>query len=196
MSIFYDCKGSVSNVLDEVMGGESYYDPSEDKPSVIVPEGDYYAHVKEFTMKEDVVIRGRHLADIYNLVFKLASENSDKTFGEHSGNLFVDKTIRSKGFFRFKNPSDNKLQPNSGGNREFKDLCEVLGIKPEEKEIDGKVMYALPTLTPSNCEGMPAIVKIKHDTWTNRDGEEVTSPKAVAVYSWSNGKKDLSDVPF
>jgi|TARA_R100000353_G_scaffold172818_1_gene138480 hypothetical protein len=187
---------SVDSVLDEVMGGESFYDPLEDKPSVIVPEGEYYAHVKEFTVKEDVVVRGRHLADIYNISFKLATSNSDKMFGEHSGSLFVDKVVRSKGFFRFKNPSDNKLQPNSGGNREFKDVCESLGIKPEEKEVDGRKVYALPVLTPSNCEGMPAIIKIKHEKWTNRDGEEVTSPKAVSVYSWSNGKRDLSDIPF
>jgi len=187
---------SIDSVLGDVMGGESFYDPTEDKPSVIVPEGEFYAHVKEYTVKEDVVIRGKHLADIYNIVFKLANENSDKTFGEHSGTMFVDKDIRSKGFFRFKNPSEPNLKPNSGGNREFKELCEALMIKPEEKEVDGKTLYALPVLTPSNCEGMPAIVRIKHEKWTNRDGEEVTSPKVVGVYSWSNGKKDTSDVPF
>ena len=49
---------NVDNVLGDVMGGESYYDPTEDKPSVIVPEGDFYAHVKDYTVKEDVVIRG------------------------------------------------------------------------------------------------------------------------------------------
>jgi len=187
---------SIDSVLGGVMGGDSYYDPSEDKPKVIVPEGDFYAHVKEFTVKEDVVIRGKYLADIYNLTFKLASENSDKTFGEHSGSLFVGNSVRSKGLFRFKNPTENNLSPNSGGNREFKEVCESLGIKPEEKEIDGKLVFALPIFTPSSCEGMPAIIKIKHETWTNREGEEVTSPKAVGIYSWSNGKQDLSDMPF
>ena len=71
---------NVDNVLGDVMGGESYYDPTEDKPNVIVPEGDFYAHAKDYTVKEDVVIRGRHLADIYNITFKLAEENSDKDF--------------------------------------------------------------------------------------------------------------------
>ena len=187
---------NVDNVLGEVMGGESYYDPTEDKPSVIVPEGDCYAHVKDYTVKEDVVIRGKHLADIYNVTFKLAEENSDKTFGEYSGNIFAGKTVRSKGFFRFKSPNKPNLEPNSGGNRQFKELCEALRIKPEEKEVDGKTLYALPVLTPSNVEGIPAIVKIKHETWTNRDGEEVTSPKVVSVFSWNNGKVDTSDVPF
>ena len=187
---------SIDAVLNDVMGGESFYDPTEDKPNVIVPEGDFYAHVSDYSVKEDVVIRGKHLADIYNLTFKLAEENSDKDFGEHSGSAFVGKAIRSKGFFRFKSPTQKNLQPNSGGNREFKELCESLGIKPEEKVVDGKTLYALPVLTPSNCEGMPAIIKIKHENWTNRDGEEVTSPKAVGVFSWSNGKQDLSDLPF
>lgn len=187
---------NVDNVLGDMMGGESYYDPTEDKPSVIIPEGDFYAHSKDYTVKEDVVIRGKYLADIYNIKFKLAEENSDKEFGEHSGNIFVGKELRSKGFFRFKNPTENNLEPNSGGNRQFKELCESLGIKPEEKEVDGKTLYTLPVLTPSNVEGMPTIVKVKHETWTNRDGEEVTSPKVVSVFSWNNGKIDLSDVPF
>ena len=58
---------SIDSVLGNVMGGESYYDPSQDKPNVIVPEGEFYAHVKDYTVKEDVVIRGKYLADIYNL---------------------------------------------------------------------------------------------------------------------------------
>ena len=32
---------SIDSVLGDVMGGESYYDPTEDKPNVIVPEGEY-----------------------------------------------------------------------------------------------------------------------------------------------------------
>ena len=188
---------SINSVLEDVMGGESYYDPTEDRPNVIVPEGEYYAHVKDYTVKEDVVIRVKHLEDIFNLNFKLSEDNSDKVIdGESSGSHFVGKVLRSKGFFRFKNPSEKNLQPNSGGNRQFKELCEALRIKPEEKEVDGKTLYSLPILTPSNCEGVPAIVKVKHETWTNRDGEEVTSPKVVGVFSWSNGKIDTSDVPF
>jgi hypothetical protein len=187
---------SIDEVLGGVMGGESYYDPTLDKPNVMIPEGEYYAHVKEFTMKEDVVIRGKYMADIYNLTFKLAAENSDKQFGEHSGNLFVGKTVRSKGFFRFKNPNSPNLEPNSGGNREFKEVLESLGISPEEKEVDGKKVFALPTLTPTNSEGKPAIIRVKHENWTNRDGEDMVSPKAFNVFSWKNGKVDVDDLPF
>ena len=127
---------SIDAVLNDVMGGESFYDPTEDKPNVIVPEGDFYAHVSDYSVKDDVDIRDKHLADIYNLTFKLAEENSDKDFREHSGSAFVGKTIRSKGFFRFKSPTQKNLQPNSGGNREFKELCESLGIKQEEKVVE------------------------------------------------------------
>ena len=56
---------SIDAVLGGVMGGESYYDPSLDKPNVMIPEGEYYAHVKEFTMKEDVVIRGKYICLLY-----------------------------------------------------------------------------------------------------------------------------------
>jgi len=191
---------SIDSVLGNVMGdgasGDSFYDPSLDKPNVPVPEGEFYAHVKEFTMKADVVIRNKYIADIYNLVFKLAPENADKDFGEHSGSVFVGKTVRSKGFFRFKNPNSNNLESNSGGNREFKEVLEALGISPVEKEVEGKKVYSLPTLTPTNSEGKPAIIRIKHEQWTNRDGEDMTSPKAFNVFAWSNGKMDESDLPF
>ena len=110
--------------------------------------------------------------------------------------LFVGKTVRSKGFFRFKNPDSPNLEPNSGGNREFKEVLESLGISPEEKEIDGKKVFALPTLTPTNSEGKPAIIRVKHESWTNRDGEDMVSPKAFNVFSWKNGKVDVDDLPF
>tara|TARA_R110001583_G_scaffold498_3_gene4510 strand:- start:3134 stop:3706 length:573 start_codon:yes stop_codon:yes gene_type:complete len=187
---------SIDAVLGNTMSEESYYDPSLDKPNVMIPEGEYYAHVKEFTVKSDVVVRNKYMSDIYNIVFKLAPENSDKDFGEHSGSLFVGKTVRSKGFFRFKNPNSPNLESNSGGNREFKEVCEALGVSPEEKEVDGKKVFALPSLTPANSEGKPAIIKVKHEDWTNRDGEEMKSPKAYNVFSWSNGKIDVSDLPF
>ena len=189
----------VATFLDSDSPSDAWYDPSADF-SGVMPVGAYKAYAKDLVVKENLVVRSKYLADVYEVKFEVAEENAENVYDvdgkEVSGKSFVGKEIRSKGFFRFKSPSDNKLQPNSGGNREFKELCESLGIKPEEKEVDGKTLYALPVLTPSNCEGMPAIIKIKHENWTNRDGEEVTSPKAVGVFSWSNGKQDLSDLPF
>jgi len=186
----------VTNILDDMVGGESFYDPTEDKPNVITPEGEYYAHVKDVTMKEDVVVRGKYLADIYNVIFKLAPENSDKEFNGIGGNAFVGKEIRSKGFFRFKTPDSPNLEPNAGGNGGYKVMIEALGLKIEEKEVDGKTMYALPSVNPADVEGLPAIIKIVHETWKNRDGEDMTSPKAVGIFKWANGKRDDSDLPF
>lgn len=106
----------VNDILDDVVGGESFYDPSEDKPNVMVQEGEYYAHVKDVTVKEDVVIRGKYLADIYNIIFNLSPENSEKEFNGIGGSAFVNKEVRSKGFFRFKTPDNKNLEPNAGGN--------------------------------------------------------------------------------
>ena len=39
---------SIDAVLNDVMGGESFYDPTEVKPNGIVPEGDFYAHVSDY----------------------------------------------------------------------------------------------------------------------------------------------------
>ena len=189
---------SVSSVLDDVMGGESFYDPSEDKPNVIVPEGDFYAHVKDYTVKEDVVIRGKHLADIYNLTFKLAEENSDKDFGEHSGSVFVGKTIRSKGFFRFKKPDKTthpNLEENSGSNKSYMELIQSFGIVSEP---DSEGRYFLPNVNESDVVGMPVEIEVKHNEWTNSEGEKVKTPKAVAIFRWEGqAKKDLTeDLPF
>ena len=42
----------IDSVLGGVMGGESFYDPTEDTPNVIVQEGEYYAHAKDYAVKE------------------------------------------------------------------------------------------------------------------------------------------------
>ena len=186
----------VNDILDDMVGGESFYDPTEDKPNVMVQEGEYYAHVKDVTVKEDVVIRGKYLADIYNIIFNLSAENSEKEFNGIGGSTFVNKEVRSKGFFRFKTPDSKNLEPNAGGNGGYKAMVEALGVKIEEKEVDGKTMYALPSINPADVEGLPAIIKVAHETWKNRDGEDMTSPKAVGIYKWANGKRDESDLPF
>ena len=186
----------ISDILSDSVGGESFYDPTEDKPNVITPEGEYFAHVNDVQVKEDVVVRGKYLAAIYNIIFRLSPDNSTKEFNGIGGNAFVGKEIRSKGYFRFKTPDSKNLEPNAGGNGGYKAMIEALGLKIEEKEIDGKTMYSLPSINPTEVEGMPAIIKVAHETWKNRDGEDMTSPKAVAVFRWADGKRDESDLPF
>ena len=184
-------KGSVGSVLGDISGGESYYDPSLDIGSVKLPEGNYFAHVKEMIIKENVVVKGRFLSDIYNLTLEVSEESSDSQF--------AGKEVRSRGFFRFKEPDPDKypnLSSNSGSNKGYKELLEGLNIPPEEKEVDGNKVYSLPLLSAPDVEGLPVLIKVAHEAWTNRDGEKVTTPKAVSIFKWSDGKRKMYALPF
>jgi hypothetical protein len=184
-------RGSVGSVLGDVSGGSSYYDPSLDTGGAKVPEGSYFAHVKELSIKENVVVKGKFLSDIYNVTFIISKESSEPGF--------AGRDVKSKGFFRFKDPDPDKypsLSSNSGSNKGYKELLDGLGISPEEKEVDGNTVYSLPLLNSSDAEGMPVVIKVVHDKWTNRDGEEVTTPKAISVFKWAEGKKEIFDMPF
>jgi|TARA_R110002020_G_scaffold85373_5_gene210735 hypothetical protein len=166
---------------------ESFYDPSEDENKyVIVPEGEYEAHVTGLEIKENVIVKKKFISDIFSPVFKIASGD------------FKGKTIKSKGFFRFKAPDKDThpdLSDNRGSNKGYKTLIEVLGINAESKEIDGKTVYKLPLIKSYDVEGKPAIIKIAHDKWNNPEGEEVIFPKAVNLFKWEGGE-EVSDLPF
>jgi hypothetical protein len=45
---------------------------------------------------------------------------------------------------------------------------------------------------------MPVEIEVKHNEWTNSEGEKVKTPKAVAIFRWEGqAKKDLTeDLPF
>ena len=167
---------------------ESFYDPSEDEIKyVIVPEGDYEAHVTGLEIKENVIVKKKFISDIFSPVFKIASGD------------FKGKTIKSKGFFRFKSPNKEThpdLSDNRGSNKGYKTLIEVLGINAESKEIDGKTVFKLPLIKSYDIEGKPAIIKIAHDKWTNSEGEPVVFPKAVNLFKWEGGEESTSDLPF
>ena len=184
-------RGSVDSVLGDMSGGTSYYDPLLDTGGEKLPEGSYFAHVKELSIKENVVVKGKFLSDIYNLTFVIAKESSEPGF--------AGRDVKSKGFFRFKEPNPDKypnLSSNSGSNKGYKDLLDGLNISPEEKEVDGNKVYSLPLLSSDQAEGAPVVIKVVHDKWTNREGEEVTTPKAISVFKWAEGKREVIDVPF
>ena len=167
---------------------ESFYDPSQDENKfVVIPEGQYEAHVKGLELKENIVVREKFLCDIFSPIFKIASGD------------FKGKTVKSKGFFRFKSPDKEKypdLSDNSGSNKGYMTFIEVLGVKAESKEVDGKTIYKLPFVKSYDIEGSPCIIKVEHDKWNNSDGEEVVMPKAMSVFKWKDGKSDTSDLPF
>ena len=72
------------------------------------------------------------------------------------------------------------------------EFADSLGVKIEE--VDGR--FKLPTLDEDYVRGEPARVKVVHDKWLGRDGDEMVSPKVVDVFKWSKGKKVYDDIPF
>lgn len=192
---------NIDDILDATTTetGNAYYDPSLDFDGII-PVGDYYAHVTGLEIKKDIVIRNKFLADIYVPVFKLAKENSDKSFGSNGemipGKAFVGKELKGKGFFRFKNPDRvkyPKLSDSQGSNKRYMEFVGSLGIKTSD---DGSGRFKLPEISEDDIYGKPVIAKIIHDKWTTDDGEERSTAKVLSLFDWSDGKREMIDVPF
>ena len=188
----------IDSVLNGVEEGDAFYDPSQDFDGVL-PAGEYLAHVKEMQIKDDVVVKGKFLADIYEPTFVVAKENKSQKYdidGDSvSGKAFVGRTIPHKGIFRFKRPDPAKypqLSDSQGSNKKYMEFADSLGVKIEE--VDGR--FKLPTLDEDYVRGEPARVKVVHDKWLGRDGDEMVSPKVVDVFKWSKGKKVYDDIPF
>jgi hypothetical protein len=187
---------SISSILDDTTGGDSYYDPSLDQGGVMLPEGEYYAHVTDVSIKENVVVKSKFLSDIYNLTFTIADKSGENTYNGLSGKAFVGESVKSKGFFRFKKPDVEKhpnLSSNSGSNRGYMELLNGLRLELEKNDSG---LFSLPILSNAESEGLPAIVKVVHDKWTNRDGKEMVTPKVISVFEWADGERDLSSLPF
>ena len=155
---------------------ESYYVPEE--PREIIPVGKYKAHITGLIVKENIKVRGKHMADIYSPTYTVAQADNKE---------FVGREVYAKGIFRFKDAVG--CEPNPSGNRNFKVFCDVLSIECESEEVDGKPRFKLPTLDEGMVLGLPVIVEVIHDSWTNTEGEEVASAKATNVYEWSQGKQ-------
>ena len=73
------------------------------------------------------------------------------------------------------------------------ELLNGLGLELEKNDSG---LFSLPILSNAESEGLPAIVKVVHDKWTNRDGKEMVTPKVISVFEWSDGERDLSSLPF
>ena len=105
----------VTSVLDQQgTGGKTYWDETEDKPSVRMPEGTYPAHIVEVETVERTV-KGRYKAMIYNYTVKIAEEAKSITFDavdfdgnsvQVNGGDYAGRTIRSNGVFKFLHPEN------------------------------------------------------------------------------------------
>jgi len=188
---------SVDSILESK--SEAYYDPAADF-SGVMPEGTYKAYATELTVKEDLVVRGTYLADVYEVTFEVAEENSNETYEvdgkEINGKAFVGKKVKSKGFFRFKKPDPSthpNLEENSGSNKSYKELVESFSISLEE---DSEGRFYLPSVDESDVSGMPVLIDVYHIKWVDNEGKERTTPRAGAIYVWDGQKKKEEDLPF
>jgi hypothetical protein len=188
----------------------NYYDASEKRSNKPVPTGWFASHISKMTVKRDVVIKNKWMANIYNFYIEISDEakhreydieQEDGTVQVGSGSEFVGRTVRSNGIFNFIAKGDYPV--NSGGNDKYLEFCEVIGVEcPDmELEVNGekRTVKVLPEIDESDVLGKAVNVFI--DTgkpYTNNDGIEVT-PRIVRTFSeWANGEtKDIeAPLPF
>ena len=188
----------IDTVLNGVEAGDAFYDPAQDFDGVL-PAGEYLVHIKEMEIKDDIVIKNKFLADIYIPTFTVAKENESQEYNVNgdtiTGKAFVGRTIPAKGFFRFKRPDPAKypqLADSQGSNKRYMEFAGAIGKNIEE--VDGR--FKLPSLDEDIVKGEPARVKVVHDKWLGREGDEMVSPKVLDVFKWADGKKVYDDIPF
>ena len=169
---------TLENTLDQVFGEDAWYEPSENGGSAPqIAEGKYTATVTDLTIKEDIVISGKFLADIYEPVF-----------------MIDGREVRHKGMFRFKKPDPAKypqLQTDMGSNSNYYKFCDMLGIT---KSKDGKMF--LPTLDVDTLKKYEYEVVVVVESWTGREGNEMKTPRVKFVNTAKKTGISESDLPF
>lgn len=208
----------ISTILDDSASSKkaAYYDDSEEKPNVPMPEGTYPAHI---ISANQIVrdIRGQFKAVIYNVVVKIAKEASEYKFDavdydgnevNVSGGMFTGWDVRSTGIFRFLHPEeDDNFDANPGGNKGYANFCTVVGKEPKKVKVqlNGEKVQVkeLPNLVEEDLLGKPVKAVIgRGKPWTGDDGKTRTSLEVKWFRSWVEGN-DLDpsaleddDLPF
>ena len=180
----------VSSLIDDLDNNKAYYDPSasESTSKKQVADGTYEAAVSKLTIKKDITIKGEFLADIFEAVYTIDGDKHPEYKGSQ---------VKSKGYFRFKQPDPKKypnLKDNPGQNKGYMIFCEACGFEMEKDE-NGR--YSLPMITEGDIHGNPVTIKVEQEEWTNREGEKRTSPIAFNVFKSdrvANVKED--ELPF
>ena len=183
----------INEFMDQINQDEAYFDP-EANEMTMVPEGLYPAHITSLNVKEDVVVKGKWLADIYVPSFTIAKESND------AAGMKVNDSNYGQGVFRFKKPdSSSGLEDRrGGGNHGYKNLLDALQVKAEEhKTEDGRKLYKLPRLVEENVVGLPVLIKVFHQKYQS-SGEERVSVKAAVESGWTEGQRVEveDDLPF
>ena len=160
---------------------------------------------------------GRKLkARFFNLRVRVAPETADLTFTHHgddgtetthTGANYVGWEVKG-GIPRYLEPNREAgdiFDANPGGNEDYLELCGVLGVQPETREINSNgttvTAHILPMLEAKDAIGRPvtAIVGRTKD-WVNDEGKTVRAYKVKKVNEWKDGKRlsttATDDIPF
>jgi len=199
----------IDSILDKTdTGGITYWDESQEKPNVAMPEGEYPANI----VKVDTTtrkIKGMYKALIYNLTYKLSDvETTEYEAVDYDGNdvkvknsQFAGREIKGMGIFKFLQPNGHDdFEANPGGNKAYANFCQVLGSDPKitEIEVEGKTVKVreLPDISENDVLGMPvkAVIR-KGKPWTsNRDGVTRTPLEVKWLRHWDGPKMSASDL--
>ena len=172
------------NMLNDMFGEDSWFEPKEKKPQSTLAEGKYKAKCTGLNIKQDKEIQGQFLADIYEPEFTIEGTQ-----------------VKHKGLFRFKNPDPSlypHLQADMGSNQGYYSFLSLCNLS---KEKDGKIM--LPPLTLDMINGMEFEVEVVVEKWVGREGNDMSTPRVSKVLqklSTSNQQNvdnvEEDDLPF
>ena len=181
-----------------------YYDPKENDRVSLIPKQLYPMHVKDVTTRV-VDVKGKYKAKVYNIIYEIAKECSQRTFmsetGEVKGSSFVGKTIYGAGIFMFLNPqAGDTFEANNGANERYLRFCETIKVDCPEVEVDvdgeKRMVKQFPELKESEVEGSPIMGYVDIQEYV-QDGKTKISYKVKDFSEWVEGKKkDLADLPF
>jgi len=166
----------VEQMLGELDNNVAYYNPSDDtsgKKYATIEEGSYEATVSKLIIKKDVIIKGKYLSDIFEASYTLDDTNHPDLKG---------REVKSKGYFRFKEPDSKKypnLESNDGNNKGYMIFSEACGF---EMKKDDQGRYLLPYVMESDIAGNSVTIKVIHDTWKDQSGEDRVTPIAINVF--------------
>ena len=183
--------------------------------------GRYLGHIIDLKITDDKLFdeidpktrhtTGRKLkARFFNLIVRVAPETADLTFthrkhdgteATHNGEDYVGWEVRG-GIPRYLEPqAGDTFDANPGGNEDYLELCRVLGVHPETREINDNgttvTAHVLPVLKTTDAIGhhVAAIIGRGKD-WTNTKGETMPGFKVRKVEEWTDGKRLTDDLPF
>ena len=184
----------------------TYYDPSAGDEFVTLPKGQYKSRVHSFEFKKTWTNNDNQVADIYEATYKLDPSVSEMTLRnengeEFSGKQFVNREVRSKGFFLWRSPGkEDKFVTNPAGNKRIFIFLKSVDYPLTKKEVANEkgvkinVVEIPEVIDESQFMGAPVIIEVGH-----REYDGKTYANEVKVSKWENAPEvetDEDDVPF